>query len=216
MFLSNPRKSFLLLVFFASILQACGGPQTAQNKDISLTGDTKSEFPFSTREPEVYQGDLVTTSGEGQDHYFVARKGDKWRYDIFRGADIAMSQIRSDKLYGIDHRKKTYWEIPEQRAAGGDINDITRNFFRGHEYHNFDEIGRDGTLIKYKVRDAGDSKGDVIITIDTASGVIVKHEFMSRVKQQPDFVYEVRNLKMEVDDSVFVLPAGYQKVAPPK
>lgn len=212
MFLSNPCQSFLVFAVCLLFLQACGGSQPKENKDISLTGETGREFPFSTKEPEVYQGDLVTISGDVQDHYFVARKGDKWRYDVFRGAERSMSQIRADKLYGVDHQKKTYWEIPQQSPAASDARDMTRNFFRGHEYHDFDEIGREGTFIKYKVRDPGEAKGDVVITIDTASGVIVKHEFMSQGKQTPDFVYEVRNLKIEVEDSIFDIPQGYKKV----
>ncbi len=212
MFLSNPRRSLLFIALFLAFLQACGGSQTPQNKDISLTGETKSEFPFSAKEPEVYQGDLVTISGEAEDHYFVARKGDKWRYDVFRGAELSMSQIRADKMYGIDHQKKTYWEISQQGHAASDARDMTRSFFRGHEYRDFDEIGREGTLIKYKVRDPGEAKGDVVITVDTASGVVVKHEFMSQGKQTPDFVYEVRNLKIEVEDSIFDIPQGYKKV----
>jgi len=216
MFLSNPRKSFLFIAVCVAILQACGGSQTVENKDISLTGDTKSEFPFSTKEPEVYQGDFVVSNGVNEEHYFVARKGDKWRYDVFRGAERSMSQIRSDKLYSVDHLKKTCWEISGQGPAASNAVDMTRNFFRGHEYHNFDEVGREGTLIKYKVRDTGETKGDVLVSVDTASGVIVKHEFMPRNKQAPDFVYEIKNLKMDVDDGIFDIPQGYQKVAPPK
>ena len=216
MFLSNPRQSFLLIAVCVALLQACGSSQTKENKDISLTGETGREFPFSTKEPEVYQGDLMVGSVDAQDHYFVARKGDKWRYDVFRGAERSMSQIRSDKLYGVDHPKKIYWEMPEQKTGASDVNDMTRNFFRGHEYHDFDEIGREGTLIKYKVRDSGETKGNIIVTVDTASGVIVRHEFMSQNKQDSNFVYEIKNLKMDVDDTIFAIPAGYQKVTPPK
>ena len=213
MFLSNPRKSFLTVALCAVLLQACGGSQPKENKDISLTGGTKSEFPFSTKEPEVYEGDLMVGSGDVQDRYFVARKGDRWRCDVFRGADLSMSQIHLDKMYVIDHQKKTYWETPASGPAADNVNDVTRNFFRGYDHRDFDEIGREGTLVKYKVRNSDGSRVDVIVTIDTANGLMVKEEFLSPNKQGSDFVSEIKNLKMEVDDSVFDIPQGYKKVA---
>lgn len=211
MFLSTERKSFLLIALCSFFLQACGSSQTNEKKDISLIGDTKSEFPFSTKEPEVYQGDFVASNGKDEDHIFVARNGDKWRYDTFHGAERGMSEIKSDKLYYIDHWKKTYWEMPEKKPLLGDVNDMTRNFFRGHEYHNFDEIGRDDSLIKYKVRETDPSKSTIVISIDAVSGMIVRQEFYSINGQAPDFVYEIRNLKLDVDDSIFQLPEGYRR-----
>jgi len=123
-----------------------------------------------------------------------------------------MSEIKTDKLYYIDHQRKTYREMPEQKTSGGGVSDMTLNFFRGYEHHNFDEIGRDGSLIKYKVRETDPSKSTIVISIDNGSGMIVKQEFSSINRQAPDFVYEIKNLKMDVDDSVFVIPQGYKKV----
>lgn len=221
MFLSNPRKYFLLIGFFALILQSCGSSQTSDSNGVSLTAESKSKFPFSTREPDVFQGDLVMTNGKTQDHWFVARKGEKWRHDIFRGTERWISQIRSDKLYSVDHSKKVYWEMSGQGNSsgdGGNLNDPARNFFRGEEHREFDEVARENGVIKYKVRETDQTAGETLIYIDAASGIMVKQEFTAKKRQDEaeppmSFVYEVRNLKMEVDDGVFDIPPGYKKIA---
>ena len=206
MFLSNPRKFFLLTLFCVTFFQACGSSSSNVNSPVSLTGDSKSEFPFSTKEPEVYQGDLVMSNGGAEDRWFAARKGAKWRYDLFRGPERWMSQLRSDKLYFVDHQKKVYWEMPEHGSSASDpgyFDSLTRNFFRGGEHREFDEIGRDGNLIKYKIRETDQSTGEILIYIDAASGMMVKQEFTARkgltdAESPISYVYEIRNLKMDV------------------
>ena len=219
MFLSNPRKFFLLAGFCAFIFQGCGSSPRVENKEVSLTSGSKNKFPFSTKEPENYQGDMVMNNGYAEDHWFVARKGSKWRYDIFRGSERWMSQLRSDKIYHVDFQKQVYWEMPEQRNPTGDTgysSHLMRDFFRGVEHREFDEVGREGNLIKYKVRSTDLSAGDILIYIDAESGMIVKQEFTS-TKGQGDaptsFVYEIRNLKTDVDDSVFEIPPTFKKIA---
>ncbi len=224
MFLSNSRKFFLLVSICAVIFQSCGSSQTGENKDVSLATESKNKFPFSTREPDVFQGDLIMSSGKTEDHWFVARKGDKWRYDIFRGAERWISQIRSDKLYTVDHSKKVYWEMPGQGNSsrdGGNPNDPARNFFRGEEHREFDEVARENGLVKYKVRETDQTADETLIYIDAASGIMVEQEFTAKKgpndAQPPlSFVYAVRNLKMDVDDGVFDLPPGYKKIAAPE
>lgn len=220
MFLSTKRKSFLLIAFCLTVLQACGSSQTAENKEVSLGVEAKSKFPFLAKEPEIYQGDLIMSNGKSEDRWFVARKGDKWRYDVFRGAEL-WSQIRSDKLYYVDHRKKVYWEMSSHDNSNGDpghFGDLTRIFFKGEEHREFDEVGRENGLIKYKVRENSQSAGEILIYIDAASGIMVRQEFITKTgEKNPEspisFVYEIRNLKLDVDDGVFDIPQEYKKVA---
>lgn len=211
MFLSNLPRPFLALIAFTLVMQACGSSQTNENKEVSLTGESTSEFPFMVKEPEIYQADVVVTVGGTETRWSVARNGEKWRYDIYAGAALTISQIRSDKFYGIDHRKETYWEIGE-KPGSGEIGDIARSFFRGYEHNDFDEAGREGNIIKYKVRPIDKRPGSILISIDTASGMMVRQEFLA-ADGEVQYVYELRNLKLSVDDSMFAIPSGYQKTA---
>ena len=213
MFLSNLPRPFLLLIAFTLVMQACGSSQTNVNKEVSLTGESTSEFPFAVKEPDVYQADVVVTAGGIETRWSVARNGEKWRTDIYAGADMIVSLLRSDKVYYIDHRKKTYYEMSEKPGTG-EIGGIARSFFQGYEHNDFDETGREGTIIKYKVRPIDKRPGSILISIDTASGMMVKQEFLA-ADGGAQYVYELRNLKQSVDDSTFAIPPDYRKVTQP-
>ena len=212
MFLSNTRSFLLLTLFCVTIFQACGSSQTNENKPVSLTVETTQRFPFPTVEPEIYQADIIIGTGTYQHHWFAARKLDKWRYDDFHGEQASFSQIRSDKLFSIDHIKNVYCEIAESQHSGfpESGNEATRSIFRGVEYHDMDEAGREGAIVKYKVRATG-RNGDIFVYFDTANGLVTKQEFMG-ADGEITFLYEIRNLKMSVDEIVFEIPAGYRRV----
>ncbi len=211
MVLSNLPRPFLLIVAFTLVMQACWWSQTNENKEVSLTGESTSEFPFSVKEPDAYQADVVVTAGGTETRWSIARNGEKWRYDIYAGSMLTVSQIRSDKLYYIDHRKKTFWEMSE-KPGSGEMGEIVRSFFRGYEHNDFDETGREGNIIKYKVRPIDKRPGSILISIDTASGMMVRQEFLA-ADGSAEYVYELRNVKLSVDDSTFAIPSGYQKTA---
>ena len=216
MFLSNPCKSFALLLLCAITFQACSASQTNGSKDIALNSESMGRFPFSTKEPEVYQGDLSLTNGASVDHWFVARKGDKWRVDIFRSDEKLVSQIRSGDLFTIDHRKRSYSAIGGDQALpdAGMGNEAVSSFFHGTDYREFVELDSDSTLVNYRARSIRSGTNEVLITVDKPSGLIVRQEFIDRDGTATGLVYEMRNLKLEVDDAVFRIPDGYRKVLP--
>jgi hypothetical protein len=211
----------LFIIAFLLLLQGCGSTQTRTNKDISLGGDATQRFPFPTKEPEVYQGDFVVGNGVTEEQYFVARKGDKWRFDIRRDNALSTTQLRSDKVYSIDHTKKTYAVLPYAQEKDFDanyLNNLTWGFFRGANYIDYEEVGRGGGQIKYRAKTYKDSKAEVLITIDEATGIMVRQEITGQKDKTEqgspaNYIYEVRNLKTDVDDSVFEIPTGYRQVS---
>ena len=219
MFLSNPYKSFLLAGFIALFFQGCGSSQGNENRPVAINVEKKSEFPFSTKEPEVYQVDFVVANDNHEEKWFIARKGQNWKLDIFQDDTQTFTEMSTDKLYAINHGQKIYAVMSENGTTEMNplVSDIKSNFFWGKDCREFEQLGNEGNLIKYRVRIPDASKGEVLIYIDPASGFIVRQEFSDR-KTEVDsgknipFRYEIRNLKLEVDDSVFTIPEGYQKV----
>ena len=215
MFLSNPRKSLLLIGIMALLLYGCSSPTVNSKKAVSPSAKANDKSPFPTKGPQTYQGDFVVGNGTTEAQYFVARNGDEWRFDMSRDNAPWMTRLRSDKVYLIDHVKKEY--AVEQFADLEDydiayFDSLSWGFFRGANYIEFEEIGRDGDLTKYKAHTLKDSKNDVIITIDNSTGMMVRQEITSP-KDGLTYTYEVRNLKLETDDSVFAIPSGYRQVA---
>jgi len=151
MFLSNLLKFFLLTCLFVPFLQACSSSAGNENRPVSLNIESKSEFPFSTKEPEVYQGDFVVTTAGAEKKWLIARKNERSRFDRFDGNNLVTTKLRTDKAYEIDHQRKVYIEIAGN--LDGDVADLGLDaFFRGKEYREFDGLGGEGNLKKIKNR----------------------------------------------------------------
>lgn len=220
MFLSNPRKSLLLLGFCALLAQACGSSQTVVNNSVVLVPESESEFPFKTREPEVYQAEIVISSGgNSEERIFVAKKAAMWRIDLLREGKPWVTQLMTDNLYSIDHQRQVYGITGVQGPDIADrFNDLTSNYFKGKEYREFEELGRENDTIKYRVKASAVQKDEIILSFDTRLGMIVKQEFTSRKLEDgsetpASYAYEMRGLRTEVDDSVFAIPKGYRKIS---
>ncbi len=209
MHLSNPIKYFLLVCHFAFSLQACGSGQSNENRPARVPPATMSEFPFPTDEPDVYQANLVVESGGVGDKWFVARRQGKRRIDFFETGELSRTRIDSDFIYLVDHRRKIFTRDPGNADPADGLTDI---FFKGKEYREFEKLGTEGGLTTYKV--AGiDGKGDVLIAVDEKSGMMMRQVFLRGVPDSLPFVYEVRDLKFEVDDSVFMPPPDFREVS---
>lgn len=218
MFLSNVYRYFLPVLFIFAIFQACSGP-TANKISNANVGEVKTEFPFNTKEPEVYQGDFVVILGTSEEHFRKARKGSLSRIDFFRGGEILTTQLVTDKSYTIDHSRKVYFEEPiaADSLSAIPVFDSTNGFFAGKEYTTFVETGREGKITKYRVKAADPAKGEVIVSVDTSSGMMIRQEFLSAREEAGgsglNVIFEIRDLRLEVDETVFELPAGYRKVS---
>lgn len=212
MFLSNPRKALHLLIAFAAVSAACGSSQPAANRAVNAVFHSQPDIPFPLREPDVYQTDIILTAQGKEERSFYARKGDRSRLDTFVDGVAAKSELRNGSLFFIDHSTKTVQEttsLPDAPTPGIAA-DPARRFYTGRDRFTFEETGREGTVVKYRAFN-DTSAGDIVIYFDTAAGLITRQEFLGP-DGKADFVYELRNLKMEVDDSIFELPAGYKKL----
>ena len=221
MFLSNPRKSILLIALVAALVSACGSRPAGPGGAVSPVDPTSKRFPFPTKEPQEYQGYFVISDGTSETQYFVARKGDKWRFDIGDSGSPKTTQVRTDKVYLIDHPNRTY--AIEAFADVEDFdtsyfNSLTWGFFRGANYIDYEETGRRGNFINYKAKTLKDRKNDVVISVDATTGMMMRQEITSDKDRDSKgapirYTYEVRDLKLEVDDSVFEIPSGYRSTA---
>ncbi|MBP9108572.1 MAG: hypothetical protein KBF83_03345 [Pyrinomonadaceae bacterium] len=217
MFLSNPRKSILAIAIVSVLLTACGSKPITSG-GVSPVDPTSDRFPFPTREPQEYQGNFVVSDGTSETKYFVARKADKWRFDINSNGSPKTTQVRTDKVYLIDHVNKTY--AIEAFADLEDFdtsyfNSLTWGFFRGANYIEYEETGRNGNFISYKAKTLKDRKNDVLISVDATTGILMRQEITSDKDRDAKgapirYTYEVRDLKLEVADSVFEIPSGYR------
>lgn len=205
MCLSNLRPALLLLVLLASCLQGCGGTQTTETTAVPPTPEESKRFPFSLREPDVYQADIVVTAMGEETRYFVARKGTNSRLDFYRDGKLATTELGTDAIYSIDHDAKTYEAAPTGSGSPPAVNDVGRRLFQRGLPYRYDELDRKDGIVRYQARDA-----EIIVSIDEGTGVMLRQEFSDG--GEAVFVFELRNVKLDVDDSLFTVPAGYRQI----
>ena len=178
--------------------------------------EARNRFPFSIKEPEVYQADAYVRAGGEEERFFLARKGGEWRYDTYRSGKPEISYLKNEKVYVLDHTVKTWREQPK----GPDplMPTITGEgmpgLFEGRDHPKFEKVSTDGAVTKYRAT-SDETPGDIFIYFDTSLGMITREEFPGIDGSQP-WVYELRNIKTEVDDGLFAIPAGYKKSADKK
>jgi hypothetical protein len=216
MLLSNSAKSFLICGFVLLGICACNwwqgsGPGTG--------GDpaARDRIPFSTAEPETFQCDVVRSEGDHEQRTFYARKGISSRYDISSSETV----LQTDKGYRLNNEKRIYAELPagDPSAVEPDfLADMTFSALKQNRNARFEALGNDSGFSKYDVTLEGSDNAKASIYVDEKNGLVMKEEFFSTRGQadesaKPIFVFELRNVKMDVDDSVFTIPAGYKKLA---
>lgn len=212
MFLSNRPTRFTLCTIIAFFAWSCGSGPAGDNSD--LPAGPVSQYPFSTREPEIFQANITITSNGAEKRWFMARSGARWRLDIFADGKASLTQITAGKVFLIDHGRKIYTEEPQGNTISPPDPHLS-SFFRGRDHLKFEDLGAEDGIRKYRAVTSDAAKEEIVIHIDGPSGMIVRQEFYAGtgVNARLAAVYEVRDLKLEADDSVFALPAGYGAVA---
>jgi hypothetical protein len=214
MSLSNRPTLFVLICILALFLASCGSGPDNRKSSLSALDISNSGLPFSTIEPDVFQADFVVTADGSERRWFLARKNDRWRFDIFKNGERSFTQLRTEKVYLIDHISRIYTEEPQTSFIITAPDPILAGFFRGKEYHEFEDLGTEGGPRKYRVKRGDNSKDDIIILIDETSGMIVRQDFYEGSGEQARIAlsYEVRDVKLNVEDVVFAVPTDYRRL----
>jgi outer membrane lipoprotein-sorting protein len=221
MFSSN---QFKFLLFFALLVcHACSYWQS--KKEETPTRFSAEEFvsnvPFSTKEPDVYQTEIVLTNYAGEEKSerktFVARKGGKLRCDYESKISFLQSGASSKIL--IHTGKKIYAESAAN-VSPLEMNGESLQSFLSSKWLNekadarFENLGAENNLTKYRVVLNETQLSEMLIYVDENFKIPVRQEFYSIVGEQKKLVFsvELRNLKLETNERFFELPKDYKKV----
>ena len=217
MSLSKPAIAYLACLLLLPFLQNCGGRQNGNYQGNAVPNESNREFPFSTKEPDEFQGDFVRTTANHSEHSFYARKGSNWRYDIFEGDTPLISVIHNGKRLSLLHKAAVFAEYPESDsddAPPNFVSDLTISLLDKRKFAVFEDLGSDGGIKRYRAIIDESESSEVLIDIDEKSGLIIKQEFMERGDKGPSspfFRMELKNLSLTVDDTLFEIPKTYKK-----
>jgi hypothetical protein len=225
-----PKSIKISIVFTVLFCQACGFRQSSESRNANalpapfIAQELKSDVPFSSKEPDVYQTEIVLTNYSGGEkserRSFTARNGAKLRSDYEN--KISFLQPNENEKFLIHHDKKIYVDSQPNSGATNETGDAIKDFLtiewlnekRGAAFEN---LGKENGLTKYlaRLRDVPNINSEILIYIDENLKIPVKQEFYTINGEQKILIFsmELQNLKLETDDKLFELPKDYRKVS---
>lgn len=213
MFLSTPVKICVAALCLSSIFAGCSLWRSNENTASLAATQPRIELPFSTREPEIFQTEIVIRTGDVERLITVARDGMKRRVDYDPGTVEHRASLRTDKEYLLYFKSKRY---EEQDLSGGDASGdkLLSHLLRVRDFTDFEETTRVGSIIQFRGRINDSNASEVIVFFDEAIGLPMKQEFYSIEGENRilRFTVELRGFKKEVDPAVFQVPAGFRRV----
>ena len=204
--LSTPVKICVAALCLSPIFAGCSLWRSNDNSASFAASQPRIELPFSTREPEIFQADVITRTGEVERRITIAREGSKRRIDYDPDTDHHRAILMTSKEYVIDFKAK---RVTEREPSGGTgQNELLSHLLHVRDYAEFDEIRRDGTVVQFRARINESKASEAVIFFDESIGLPVKQEFYSLEGGQRVLRYtvELRNFKKEVDPGVFEIP----------
>ena len=210
--LSTPVKICVATLCLSPIFAGCSLWRSNENTTSFTASQPRTELPFSTREPEVFQADVVVRTGDVERTISLARDGTKRRIDYDPDTDQHRALLVTDKEYTIDFRSKRL-TASEPSPAGSAQNELLAHLLHVRNFTEFEEIGREGNAVQFRARINERKASEVIIFFDESIGLPVKQEFYSLESDQRLLRYtvELRNFKKKVDAGVFDVPVGFRR-----
>lgn len=219
---------------------AANGNSTASTDNTSKTPPFSTKEPERYQATMVVSGSLGGDSPAipGVSNLLskemkIARDGEKRRvdYELIPGARMSDLQIPAGHFILL-HSKKLYAEV--KPGAAGDVTAAARNLPSDFSPEklinetapgaNYEKLGTEElngrTVTKYRVTTTGKGEGrglatETIVWVDESLGMPIKSETTSTGEQArgSKVTMELRDIKQEVDQSLFELPKDYKKVS---
>lgn len=222
----NSVKIFFIITLSSAIFSACGYWQKSENTALEANTftavETESEVPFTTKEPENFQAEIIIKTGETETKTFVARNGKNRRYDYNFGAENEFSSLQNEagETFLMLKNKKIYAENGDSAKDSGQsfddpANSLTTDWLNRKADAKFANLGAENDLTKYRVVFGDGENAESIIYVDEKIGLPVKHEFysLSGGRQTLQYAMELRNFKLQADANLFEIPDDFRKVS---
>lgn len=221
MFSLNAAKFFAALALVSLFFAGCGFWQKNTNANSSPTPqiaeDLKSAIPFSAKEPEQFQAEIVVTANDTTRTTFIARNGANRRSDFNFGAKNQLTNLQTDKNYLLLPIKKIYAETAAVNNATTDdwTNFLTTEWLSQKTDASFEKFETTENITKYRIKLGDGAASEILIYVEENSGLPVKQEFYSGSGDQKVLTYrvELKILKLQTDANLFAVPTDFRKVS---
>ncbi len=222
------------------MLPACRGSQAPPNSNTEPADTRNATFttpPFSTKEPDRYQAIRITTftetgntessSSSQNNQVLIARDGEKRREEYSAGASgqVVYLEITAGRFIVLPE-SGLYADLSTlsdetDRSSHPDSPGLSPEELSNepHAPATYEKLGaetlaeRVTTKYRVVVLNGADSQSETLIWIDEALGIPVRSEAISKSGGHSSKVtMELKDIKLEVDESLFSWPSDYRKV----
>lgn len=221
-------KFLVLPIFIAANFSACSYWQSADNsnslKNSELIAETSTNIPFSTREPENFQAEIVVSSfannSKTEQKYFIAKNGEKSLQKFYAGSENERSILRlsGNELFLINNKLKNYREISNEKSDvfsdDSLIKNLTSKLLNEKASAEFEKLGTENKLSKYRIKFEDAKNSEILIFVDEKINIPVKQEFYSVAGDKKTLTYaiEIKNFKPQAEENLFQLPKDYRQI----
>jgi outer membrane lipoprotein-sorting protein len=227
----SARKRVALVAVSVVLFASC----RSQNESLTTNSpspDTvvSSTPPFQTKEPERYRAvrTITAVNAEGQTlvtKTSVARDGDSRRHESTVAAKPIVYLDVPEGKFVLLPDEKVYADVTDQSQISADPNDEGLESSPDALLHtdagstSYQKLGTESiagrSTNKYRVvvnspPPANVSQSETLIWIDETSQMPIRSETKSADGTR--VTMEVSDIKLEVDKSLFTIPAGYKKL----
>lgn len=227
---SKQVNFFLSAAFFSVLFSSCSWFEKKENRANSnsvaaAAEEIPTDIPFSTKEPENYQAEIVvTTQANGEnpaDKMFVARSGQRQLLITDFGEKHAVSFLKTaDKSYLSSAGARIYAEVSDsaqvyQSETAETKISLFTDFLNEKFDARFEKIGVENNLAKYRILLGDGKSSETFIYIDETLNIPVKQEVFSISGEQKKMLFsvEVLNFKPQADENNFSVPKDFKKVS---
>ncbi len=202
--------AFLLILLMCASCRFFQSSNTETPKTFTPE-EIKSNTPFSTKELEIFQVEIVITANGVENKKFVARSGNNRRFDYNVGTKNQVSLIQTDKIFTILANKKIYMETALS-ANFPTQNDFTGEWLNAKTNAEFTKAGTANNLTQYSVNF---DNSEILISVDENTNLPMRQEFYSIENGQKTLTMtiELTNFKAETANDLFVVPKDFKKVS---
>ena len=215
MFLSTLAKIFPAAWLLSIVFAGCGVWRSNENSAITFASPPKSEYPFPTSEPRIFQADIVIRAGETERRMFIARSGENRRIDYDAGTENHKAVLITDKEYLLYFKRKAYTERTIASDPASLYEPLTGHLLNTRGFADFEEMDRNGSVVEFRARLNEGTASEVVIAYDETVGLPVKQEFYSIEGGQRALRYsvELQNFRADVDAAFFQIPSDLRRTA---
>ena len=218
MFSSNSIKIFLAFVLLSC--QACsfwrGETGATPSPTPFVAEELKSAIPFSTKEPDVYQTEIVVTANGVEDKSFTARNETKRLiiFDFGTESETAVLELGENQTFLIAPYRKIYAEKEFDGNSIETANVLTAELLNQKKDARYEMLGAENNLLRYRVNLDDAQNSEIIVSVDEKIGLPVKQEFYSVGGEQKFLtsVVELKNFSLQTDAKFFEIPKDCRKV----